>query len=221
MYIEYTLYIRRTAHIADTTHTILNRENTHSVSTRACCKRTATGTSQPTRAVYRRAPAKSMCALTQGPPPGTIPPAAGPPASGAWHARAPGEGHVQRPAARLYAAAVARPRRWRLRHPLAQRRRMQSSARSQCSRRRRLHGARLQRRPAAYTSAGDDCGGSAASDPAAPAATAATVATAATAASTAPLSGQTVRCPAGMKVMDGSGGRLGNGTGGPTAAVNR
>ena len=124
---------------------------------------------------------------------------------------------MQRPAARLYAAAVARPRRWRLRHPLAQRRRMQSSARSQCSRRRRLHGARLQRRPAANTSAGDDCGGtaSAASDPAAPAATAATVATvatAATAASTAPLSGQTVRCPAGMKVMDGSGGRLGNGT---------
>lgn len=187
------------------------------------CKRTATGTSQPTRAVYRRAPAKSMRALTQGPPPGTIPPAAGSPrASGAWHARAPGEGHVQRPAASLYAAAVARPRRWRLRHPLAQRRRMQSSARSQCSRRRRLHGARLQRRPAAYTSAGDDCGGSAASDPAAPAATAATAATAAAAASAAPLkSGQTVRWTAGVKVMDGSGGRLGNGTGGPTAAVNR
>ena len=83
---------------------------------------------------------------------------------------------------------------------------MERPAGSCCSRRLLLlHVAWLQWRPAASTTAAADCG----STPSA---------AAAAAAAAAPLRGQTVRGPAGMKAVGGSGVlRFDYGAGGPTA----
>jgi hypothetical protein len=97
-----------------------------------------------------------------------------------------------------------------VRHPLARRRRMDRPDDS-CSSRRLLllHVARLQRRPAASTTAAATCGGTAS-------------AASGASATAAPLRGQTVRGPAGMKAVGGAGVlRFDYGAGRPSAAVER